>query len=779
MANRVLNPLSFFAGLDGAPLENGKIYIGDYGQDPESNPKAVFFDANLSSPAAQPIRTISGYPASGSSAAEIFTDGPFSITVRTSADELVFTALSYDAVSRGIEPFPDTAYGATQLAALPDGTIGTLAGVAYLVDSTATGALSARNFQGVNGIVPYGTPRPQHFGGTDADSVERCFDWVGARGGGEIYFSIGEYDSPYRPPEGEGYFDEPPVMTHDNITLIFEKMGEVNDENTPTALVNGSIWKGSLFFAADNFNWQNLCIDVGVDWCAANNGGEAQEGLISINRYNAGYAAYPTIGDEPPRIGGKNRGDALILCKGTGRRPGFWDPTDPGDVSDVHAALLENDDGAICHGVFRTILGGAGWVLKSSNCEYAAVKVERCFKYGQGLLKSENYSAANDNRVHFLRSVNFEHTAPVVTDRTQYQQNAGRLEAATADCTGNVISIDGSFGLINGWEFYALSGFACENNTLHCLGPINECYSYCILGNGVGTSSNTVYNARGTNPLAGAYALDSHHIRLIDAEFTDARQYSFRANAGGSLELLNPRSETDGFGHLLARGEINIIGEIQTLGTAALEAGTGTITGINESALLLSDGQNIVIDGDCESTDGWDNVNGSTMLEIVAGGQVGNALEITRIGAPQGYCRQRLAVDTGKKYNVSIFFKNGTAPSRLFLSKATFADGYYTGGTFVALNNASWTRYETTLVAETEVLFITLQVGGVAPGACMIDEVEIKAVPLTVGGDVLIKGGVAATLSTYANNAAAIAGGLVAGDFYTTGGDPAEVCVVT
>lgn len=33
-------------------------------------------------------------------------------------------------------------------------------------------------------------------------------------------------------------------------------------------------------------------------------------------------------------------------------------------------------------------------------------------------------------------------------------------------------------------------------------------------------------------------------------------------------------------------------------------------------------------------------------------------------------------------------------------------------------------------------------------------------------------------LPVYANNAAAIAGGLVAGEFYRTGGDPDTVCVV-
>lgn len=35
-----------------------------------------------------------------------------------------------------------------------------------------------------------------------------------------------------------------------------------------------------------------------------------------------------------------------------------------------------------------------------------------------------------------------------------------------------------------------------------------------------------------------------------------------------------------------------------------------------------------------------------------------------------------------------------------------------------------------------------------------------------------------ATLPIYANNAAALAGGLVAGDFYRTGADPDHVCVV-
>jgi hypothetical protein len=42
-----------------------------------------------------------------------------------------------------------------------------------------------------------------------------------------------------------------------------------------------------------------------------------------------------------------------------------------------------------------------------------------------------------------------------------------------------------------------------------------------------------------------------------------------------------------------------------------------------------------------------------------------------------------------------------------------------------------------------------------------------------LGGPLRVAG-----LLVFANNAAAIAGGLVAGDFYRTGGDPDNVCVV-
>ena len=94
MANSISTPFPYFAGLDGDALEGGKIYIGVDGLDAKTNPKAVYYDRAQTELAAQPVRTVSGYPARTGSAAQLFADGAYSISVYTSADVLVFSSLS-------------------------------------------------------------------------------------------------------------------------------------------------------------------------------------------------------------------------------------------------------------------------------------------------------------------------------------------------------------------------------------------------------------------------------------------------------------------------------------------------------------------------------------------------------------------------------------------------------------------------------------------------------------------------------------------------------------
>lgn len=80
-----------FTGLDGEPLENGMIYIGE-APDARDNPISVYWDEELTIPAAQPIRTTGGYPTYQGNASNLFIDqAECLVTVLTSNGETVFS----------------------------------------------------------------------------------------------------------------------------------------------------------------------------------------------------------------------------------------------------------------------------------------------------------------------------------------------------------------------------------------------------------------------------------------------------------------------------------------------------------------------------------------------------------------------------------------------------------------------------------------------------------------------------------------------------------------
>ena len=85
MADEVENPFPFYTDRNGDALDEGYVYIGVADQDPELFPQATFWDADLTVPSLQPLRTDAGYvvnPGAGNSVAHVYTAGAYSIRVR-------------------------------------------------------------------------------------------------------------------------------------------------------------------------------------------------------------------------------------------------------------------------------------------------------------------------------------------------------------------------------------------------------------------------------------------------------------------------------------------------------------------------------------------------------------------------------------------------------------------------------------------------------------------------------------------------------------------------
>ena len=83
-----------FTESDGLPLENGYIWIGTANLDPQGNPINVYWDAALTQLAAQPIRTLGGYPSNNGTPARLYVNSDYSIRVMNKNASVVYSAPS-------------------------------------------------------------------------------------------------------------------------------------------------------------------------------------------------------------------------------------------------------------------------------------------------------------------------------------------------------------------------------------------------------------------------------------------------------------------------------------------------------------------------------------------------------------------------------------------------------------------------------------------------------------------------------------------------------------
>lgn len=148
---QINQPSPQFTDLDGSPLDNGFVYIGQTNLDPETNPITVYWDYALTIVAEQPIRTSSGYPWRNGAPAPVYTTTDFySITIRNSRRELVIT----EAIAPNIAIIPVNRGGT--------GT-DTLTGYVY---GNGTDPMTASTVIPASDVVGFGTMALQ-----DADSI--------------------------------------------------------------------------------------------------------------------------------------------------------------------------------------------------------------------------------------------------------------------------------------------------------------------------------------------------------------------------------------------------------------------------------------------------------------------------------------------------------------------------------------------------------------------------------------------------------------------------------
>ena len=94
MSKAIVPPYVQFLNTESDPLENGKIYIGEAGQNPETNPITVYFEEDLTLPAPQPLRTLAGRITYNGSFRNIHTDETeYSIVIKDQNDITIATEL--------------------------------------------------------------------------------------------------------------------------------------------------------------------------------------------------------------------------------------------------------------------------------------------------------------------------------------------------------------------------------------------------------------------------------------------------------------------------------------------------------------------------------------------------------------------------------------------------------------------------------------------------------------------------------------------------------------
>lgn len=131
---RLQNPLPLFLDQRGGLLDAGYVYAGVANDDPEANPIDLFWDAALTIPADQPLRTRGGSIVNGGSPALVFlAQADYSMRVRDADGNLVEYIASASATGGiAFQPLDDDLTAIAAIATQPFGRslLGTISAAA-------------------------------------------------------------------------------------------------------------------------------------------------------------------------------------------------------------------------------------------------------------------------------------------------------------------------------------------------------------------------------------------------------------------------------------------------------------------------------------------------------------------------------------------------------------------------------------------------------------------------------------------------------------------------
>lgn len=94
-------PFPIFNDVDGKPLESGYLYYGTVNLNPETHPITVYWDSTGTQPAAQPIRTMGGFPVRNGKPATVFVGSDYAITVKDRHGKLVYSSSVSNQIQTG------------------------------------------------------------------------------------------------------------------------------------------------------------------------------------------------------------------------------------------------------------------------------------------------------------------------------------------------------------------------------------------------------------------------------------------------------------------------------------------------------------------------------------------------------------------------------------------------------------------------------------------------------------------------------------------------------